>query len=46
MLEEFNSENYMETLVIKVRKITFSKLRDKEKSYTRPTQYPVHYKCG
>jgi hypothetical protein len=45
MLEEFNSEIYMKTLVIKVRKISYSKLRNNEKSYRRPTQYPLHYKC-
>jgi hypothetical protein len=42
----FISENYEKTLVIKVSEISFSKLRDKEKSYTRPTQYPLHHKCG
>jgi hypothetical protein len=43
MLEEFNSENYMKTLVIKVSEISFSNLRDKQKSYTRLTQYMLHY---
>jgi hypothetical protein len=42
----FISKNYEKTLVIKVSEISFSKLRDKEKSYTRPTQYPLHHKCG
>jgi hypothetical protein len=46
MLEEFYSENYMKTLVITVSKISFTKLGDKEKSYIRPTQYPLHHKCG
>jgi hypothetical protein len=46
MLEEFNSGNYMKTLVIKVSKISFSKLRDNEKSYRKLTQYPLHHKCG
>jgi hypothetical protein len=42
----FISENYEKTLVMKVSKISFSKLRDKEKSYTRPNQYLLHHKCG
>jgi hypothetical protein len=37
MLEEFNSENYTKTLVIKVRKSSFSKLRDKEKKALFPS---------
>jgi hypothetical protein len=35
-LEEFNSENYRKTLVIKVSKSSFSKLRVRKKSYTKP----------
>jgi hypothetical protein len=46
MLEEFNSENYMKALVIKVSESSFSMLRDKEKSYRRPTRYLLHHKCG
>jgi hypothetical protein len=45
-LEEFNSENYMKTPIIKVSKLSFSELRGKEKSYTRPTLYPLHHKYG
>jgi hypothetical protein len=34
------------TLVLKVSESSFFKLRDKEKSYTRPTRYPLHHKYG
>jgi hypothetical protein len=38
-LEEFNSENYLKTLVIKVSKTSFSKLRVRKKSYTKPNLF-------
>jgi hypothetical protein len=34
-LEDFSSENYLKTLVIKVSKTSFSKLRVRKKSYTK-----------
>jgi hypothetical protein len=39
MLEEFSSENYLKTLVIKVSKTSFSKLRVRKKSYTKPIYF-------
>jgi hypothetical protein len=36
LLEDFSSENYLKTLVIKVSKTSFSKLRVRKKSYTKP----------
>jgi hypothetical protein len=38
-LEEFNFENYLKTLVIKVSKTYFSKLRVRKKSYTKPNLF-------
>jgi hypothetical protein len=38
-LEEFDSENYLKTLVIKVSETSFSKLRVREKSYTKPNLF-------
>jgi hypothetical protein len=37
--EEFNFENYLKTLVIKVSKSSFSKLRVRKKSYTKPNLF-------
>jgi hypothetical protein len=38
-VEDFSSENYLKTLVMKVRKTSFSKLRVRKKSYTKPIYF-------
>jgi hypothetical protein len=38
-LEDFNSEKYLKTLVIKVSKTSFSKMRVRKKSYTKPNLF-------
>jgi hypothetical protein len=38
-MEEFSSENYLKTLVIKVSKTSFSKLRVRKKSYRKPNLF-------
>jgi hypothetical protein len=41
----FSSVNYLKTLVIKVSKTYFSKLRVRKKSYTKPIYFLLHHKC-
>jgi hypothetical protein len=44
-LEEFNSENYRNTLVIKVSKFSFSKMRVKKNPIQGQTYFSLHHKC-
>jgi hypothetical protein len=42
----FSSENYLKTLVIKVSKTSFSKLRVRKNSYPKPSLFfSLHHKC-
>jgi hypothetical protein len=45
-LVEFNSENYLKTLVIKISKSSFSKLRVRKKNLIQSqTYFSLHHKC-
>jgi hypothetical protein len=45
MLEEFNSENYLKTLVIKVSKTSFSKMRVTKNPIQSQIYFLLHHKC-
>jgi hypothetical protein len=44
-LKDFSSENYLKTLVIRVSKTSFSMLRVRKKSYTKPIYFLLQHKC-